>query len=224
MKPCFIELERSKFQRCAFPECIGDAVSQEEAHMKDGTAYYLGACGREGHLEQVQKAQALLVSGIPPKKLHKKKELNIEELFIQPVGKEQKCKLAQWEAYVANPVAETPPPQPKPQAQRRNTATKPEVIPVCAEWAWVERFEWWMQADGKTVRLSRLSPAEFVAAVLAIRDANFARVTVRIAWTKELVSPGVTYSYPEEGLTVGYKSAGLKLDEFKEEAEERGLL
>ncbi len=214
MKPCFIELGLDKYQICICPECACDAVRQTCAALGNGRAYFISSCGTRGHAKYAEDIKQQLSEGADPHSL----PIEIEELFIKPPDKEEKCKLLQWEEFEANPEEAAPLPQPKPQAQRRNEAK------VCDEWAWVSRMDWWMDAEGSMVRLRSLRIDELVSSVLAIRDLNFSRVTKRIAWTKQLVVPKVKYEYPEEELSVGYQEAGLKLDEFQEEANERGLL
>lgn len=217
MDPYFIDLGLDKFQICSCPGCDYDASNELCAKLKNGTEYYLASCERRGHKKRTQDVKQLLEQGITVTRLHTQGLINQEEVFIKPSGKNQKCKFLQWKAFKANPHVEEPAPKP----QKLNDE---KVHKVCKNWKWVPRMDYWMNERGEQVRLSRLPLAQLVSSVFAIRDANFGRVTKRIAWTKSLVEQRIRYTYPTEELLVGYKEAGLKLEEFKEEAEERGLL
>jgi hypothetical protein len=122
----------------------------------------------------------------------------------------------QWKEYQKNPDTEPEMPQPP----------KPEevIVEVCKDWVWLSRYERWMDIEGNHVRLSSLPLDQFVCSAVAIRKANYARITSRVKWTEMLVLPKTPIPYPTAELEVGYQEAGIKLDEFKEEAAERGLL
>lgn len=217
MEPYFIDLGLDKFQICSCPGCDYDASNEVCAKLKSGTEYYLASCERRGHKKRTQDVKQLLEQGVNVNQLHTQGLINQEEVFIKPPDKDQKCKFLQWQAYKDNPRLEEPPPQPK-KLETNN------VHSVCKNWKWVPRMDYWMNERGDQVRLSRLPLAQLVSSILAIRDVNFGRVTKRIAWTKSLVEPRIKFTYPKEELLVGNVEAGLKLEEFKEEAEERGLL
>ena len=223
MEPYFISTQLDKFQMCICPGCSGDATSQVSAKMEDGTNYYLAACYRKSHRKQSKEAKEALEEGQKPESLHVSKALNVDELFIQPPGRDQKCKIQQWIAFKADPVAPVPVPQPPAaaQAQRQNTE---KVYPVSKNWEWEHRMGWWKRADGRRVRIERLPLNELICTVQAIQEQNFVRITKKLAWIRMLVRQKINYTYPEEALEVGYAEAGLKLEEFKDEAEARGLL
>jgi hypothetical protein len=81
-----------------------------------------------------------------------------------------------------------------------------------------------MTVEGGPVHISKLSSEELLDAVLAIRKANFARITARISWIRDIEPRGrVRHVYPEEALAVGFKMAGFKLEEMREVLESRAL-
>ena len=215
MEPLFIDLKLDKFQLCICPDCAGDAVKEIQVELKDGTVYFLASCDRKGHLLNVEEAAQELHNGLKPRALHVAHQIDIQSLFIKPPEKEQKCKFVQWQKKTQTKIRPIPPALRGPSS---GTQT------VCNTWQWMYRFEWWMDADGKKVRLRRLPLAQLVSSILAIRKHNFARITKKIAWTKVLVLPTIQFVYPETLLDVGSIEASRKLEEFREEAEERGLL
>jgi len=223
MEPYFIPTGLGKFQMCICPECSGGVTSQVTVTIEGGDIYYLASCGRRSHCAKAKEAQEALEKGHDPRVLHAANVLDIEEIFIQPFGKTEKCKLLQWIAFKADPAAAAPIPEPPKisQAQQREEETLHQVN---KEWGWEARMGWWRRANGKRVRIERLPLNEFICSVQAIQAANFSRVTKRIAWIKQLVRQKINYEYPAEALEVGHAEAGRKLEEFQEDAEIRGLL
>lgn len=217
MEPYYIDLGLDKFQICVCHGCPADASRELSAELRNGVIFYLGVCESEEHFNQVVKIKKRLAKGDTPGDLDKNKLLDLDDLFICPPGKDQKCKVAQWEAFKADPHAKPKMPQP-PKMAKQNS------FKACKEWEWVHRFDRWMTIEGKEVRLERLPLAQFISAALAIQKTNFSRITTKTKWVRMLVKPEIVYTYPEEQLLVGHHEAGLKLGEFKDEAEERGLL
>ena len=205
-----IPLELGKFQMCACPTCDRDAVRQRIATSPGGQKYYLGVCLIESHYTDLDETVRELEAGITTKELQAKGLVDTASIFIQQVGSESKHRVA----FIAPPQRSQPLPVSK---------VKPDVTPA-ANWSWEARPDRWMRLNGASVRLSALSDTELVSACLTIRKANFTRVTSKLSWIKELVSPRETVPYPLDKMEVGTHEAAWKLEEFKQEAEERGLL
>jgi hypothetical protein len=96
--------------------------------------------------------------------------------------------------------------------------------PVCENWEFVYNLYEWMDVNGKIVPIKRLPNKEFVDSIWALIHANFAKVGTTLAWAKQLPTFGVAFAYPREALDVGARDAKDKLEEFYENAEERGWL
>jgi len=224
MTPYFIPLELDKFQVCSHTGCGYDATSQHKCVMEDGTVYYASSCSRRGHPKRVKEALQRLKEGMDVRSLHRAKLLNTEELFIQPAGKDQKCKWEQWEEHLLHPESEAPPPILAPQASRRRRAGNSRVFDVSRQWCWEYHPGFWRDADNKKVRLQALPLAQLVASVRGIMKTNFKRAGSRLAWTKELTDIRVAYTYPEGAFDVEKAEASRKLEEFQEEAQRRELI
>lgn len=218
MKPFFLDSGLHKFQICGYPGCEKDAKTE----IVFNNAYSIGVCADSTHIAALEEIKRTYES-TPSIKVFKK--LNIEELFFFPKEMEgKKCKYLQW-----TKRDETPPPQkekpptPKPVKLASSPIKESPPVKIVEGWKWVTNFGRWMTVEGRVVQLSTLPTDELTRSIIMIRDLNFGRVTARIAWTKEIISR-VAYQYPENELTVGSNVAGEKLEEFKEAAEERGLL
>jgi hypothetical protein len=210
MEPCFIPLDFHKFQVCGCVDCGFDATAECVVVNAKGETYYVGTC--EAHTTTVQSAIEHLKGRTSPHTLEKKKLLAIDELFIQPAGKNEKCKFLQWESYQQNPDEEAPVPQPP----------KEILLEATEDWEWIENHKWWMSVEGEPLHMSKLETEELIGAVLAIREKNFSRITKRIEWIRSLKLEGKNrYVYPDDKLDVGYRVAGLKLEEFREVLEKR---
>jgi hypothetical protein len=96
--------------------------------------------------------------------------------------------------------------------------------PVCDDWTFVSNLYEWMDKDGNVVSIKQLPDKEFVDSVWALLHANFSKVGTTLAWAKQLPTFGVAYAYPREVLAVGARDAKDKLEEFYENAEERGWI
>lgn len=219
MQPFFLDPGLHKFQICGCPDCDKDA----KAEIMFGGAYSMGVCADPTHIETMEAIKREYESA-PSMKLLKK--LNLEELFIFPDDSEgKKCKYLQWiKRDDTPPPQKEKPPELKPTIPTKSSPIKESPpIKIIEDWKWVNNFGRWMTVEGKVVQLSSLSTDELTRSIVMIRDLNFGRVTSRVAWTKEIIS-SVSYQYPQEELTVGSKMAGEKLEEFKEIAEERGLI
>jgi hypothetical protein len=94
--------------------------------------------------------------------------------------------------------------------------------PVCPDWEFIANMYEWMDKDGKVVPIKKLSDKEFVDSVWALIHTNFAKVGPTLAWAKQLPTYGAAYDYPRGAIGVGAKDAKEKLEEFYENAEERG--
>jgi len=236
--PFFLREKLAKYQLCCHPECEGDARTEVSVTLQDGSAYFLAFCDRKGHSEFRDSNCKDLASGThTPESLSEAEQLNIEHLFYRPPGhKKVKCKYLQWVKYlksIEDEVAarEKSVPLAVPEAQARTIESKrakaAESRAKTREskkgWSWVGNIDRWMNVRGEIVRIDKLSTAELICAIWAIRDNNFSRITKRIAWTKKLSEPKEIYLYPPEELSVGYEIAGDKLEEFLEVVEERGL-
>lgn len=212
MKPLFIPLDLNKFQICCIPGCDMDAAVEFKVERKDGSMLYITACGEPEHRAQAQSACEALTGNLSPRKC---KDVNLEELFIHPAGKKEKCKFLQWEH--RDKIEE-------PKEELKVTVTKTPIreVEITEDWVWVTNLYKWMSVDGQVVPIKALSQEEFSMAAKSILRANFSRITKQRAWVEELREFPVKYKYPEGALEVGYKIAGDKLDEFYQVAEERG--
>lgn len=122
--------------------------------------------------------------------------------------------------YEMRATEEVKPPSKK-HAAEQPVQPAPEV---CKNWEYVVNMYEWMDKDGNVVPIKRLSEKEFVDSVWALIHANFAKVGTTLAWAKQLPSFGVAYAYPREELAIGARDAKEKLEEFYENAGERGWL
>ena len=96
---------------------------------------------------------------------------------------------------------------------------------VTVSWRWVDDFDYWMSTEGQVILLSALSDDELLDSMQAIRLANFTRFSKTIAWLKDLYENNPPkHLYPNAELQVGRPEALTKLEQFREEAVERGML
>jgi len=210
------------------PGCGCDAVAEKDLPTGEGVIY-ITVC--EKHKREKVDRENFLISNY-----------DVENLFFRPAGfASTKCKYHLWRQFVERLEKETlegplPEPKRKPQAPRQTyaAASTPaddsltplppkEELRAVDTWTWVSNFGRWMTMTGETSRISSLSDKELIGAALAIQQANFKRITARIAWVKELESmPVVVYPAPE--VDVGFKEAGEKLEEFEEELRERKII
>jgi hypothetical protein len=112
----------------------------------------------------------------------------------------------------------------KQEKKKPGTVVKENSPPVCDDWEFVYNIDEWMGTDGKVVPIKKLPEKEFVDSVWALIHANFSKVGTTLAWAKQLPTHGAAYAYPREALAVGARDAKDKLEEFYENAEERGWL
>jgi hypothetical protein len=108
--------------------------------------------------------------------------------------------------------------------KQRQEQPKQPAPPVHADWEFVANMYEWMDKDGKIVPIKKLPDKEFVDSVWALIHMNFAKVGPTLAWAKQLPTFGTPYDYPKEAIGVGARDAKEKLEEFYENAEERGWL
>jgi len=227
--PLYIREQLDKFQICSCPKCGQDAVKEVVARMGDGTIFFLASCSEKDHVILCEKNKLDLLSGMyTPQKLVDENRLELEELFFQPAGHQNlKCKYSQWITYLKElekEVSERSVVQPNKIKKQEKAAIRSSTVKAPEYWTWIENIDKWMNTEGNIVRIANLHNDEFISAVQAIIRINFSRVTKRVLWTKELLRPIMLYEYPEEELNVGAKMAGEKLEEFREEASDRGLI
>lgn len=214
----YVPLELHKFQQCAVEGCDIDAAAEFMIQRPDGVTFYMGACDASAHQDRVITGLESIGGKSSPHSISKKK-LRVDQLYIQPKGENEKCKFLEWELI-----------------QRAEPEKKVPVAPIfinpdgtvktCGDdWKWIDQHMWWMDVEGKSIHISKLSTPELIWAAIAIREANFQRITKRVAWTRELIPQGnVRYEYPANLVNVGSKKAGFKLEEFGKEASTRGLV
>ena len=209
---CCIHLKKSA-EACGY-----DASEEVVAECRDGSKIHIPVCSNPEHQREAVVAKKLIEQGKDPKVLE---TLEWAWLFIQPPESSEKCKLPNWELYL-----EAPPPailEPRKILSTKSIAAPVIVVhEAMVGWTWVDDIDKWMSITGEVVRISKLSNAEFIAAALAIRDAN--GITKRTAWVKDLVPPREGYRWPANALKVGTERAGNKLDDFKDSADDRGLI
>lgn len=215
MTAIHLSLGIAKFQRCSVLGCGRDAVDAFRAQTKDKNTFHFGICAKADHKESLlcmspgceQKTITQLIQGATVDK---------ETIFIQPAGIDWKCRWLGWKDS-----------KKKGPTQRRNGPDgEAEVVAfrVYPSWEWIRNYRRWMDVEGQLVSLRKLSVEEFVSSAVALREANYLRVTKRVSWVSLLVFGERRYLYPRKEMEVGSALAGDKLDEFKEEAETRGLL
>lgn len=108
------------------------------------------------------------------------------------------------------------------EAVRAKHAVQEDSPPVCENWEFVPNMYEWMTVEGKILPIKKLPEKEFVDSVWALVHANFSKVSSKMAWVKGLPTFGVPYSYPREALAIGAGDAKEKIEEFYENAVERG--
>ena len=209
----YIPLGLGKFQICVCVGCNRDAATQLIASTPGGQKYYLSVCDLKTHYARVTKASNQLKTGMAIKDLCSMGLVDTGLIFVQEAGREDKCK-----------VGSITPTQRRNREKPSIPAKSSQVKAASTAWDWEARPGRWMRLDGTCVKLSALPTAELISSCIAIQKANFVRITSKISWIKGLVSPRVPISYPIDKLNVGTHEATWKLEEFKQEAEERGLL
>lgn len=113
--------------------------------------------------------------------------------------------------------------EPKQQSRKSHPEHPAQPAPqVCENWEFVANMYEWMDKDGKVVPIKKLSDKEFVDSVWALIHMNFAKVGPTLSWAKQLPSFGTAYDYPREAIGVGARDAKEKIEEFYENAGERG--
>lgn len=226
--PFFPVKETHKFSVCGIATCDCDAVAEKDCPTGEGVVY-IPVCEKHKR-EKINKED------------FKVTDYAVEHLFFRPAGfASTKCKYHLWRQFVERlekEVFEGPqlepkrkPAAPPRQALSFGTAESPEILtpPKKEElravdtWMWVSNFGRWMTITGETAKLSSFSDNELIGAALAIQQANFKRITARIAWVKKFEGMPVAV-YPESEIDVGFKEAGEKLEEFEEELRERNVV
>lgn len=213
MEPHYINKALDPFQVCAFPGCGKDATEETEAPVDANLQYFVTACAEHGR--DMSLVVSLLTSGKKPETIGRKKQVDVEELFVSPPGQSGKCRYAQWVAHkkeIHAPQATSTPPQ----KERKTHAVQ--------DWTWPLNRDRWRTTEGTVVPLEHLRLAELVSAIFEIRAVNFPTIFPSIAWTKQLTLPEFIFTYPEEELAVGVKLAKQKLADMQEEALQRNLL
>lgn len=206
MPAIYLPLGVAKYQICSVPECGRDAKAEHYATSKGGTKYALGVCELSSHEDHIKSVcRGLENSTIAHTEVDKK------TIFRVHAGASQKCKLS---------GSSKQPPAP---AQQRKKGSSRRVATASDSWVWVPNFNKWMSVTGRTVFISKIQTSELVAAAIAVRNANFKTQTKSVSWVCQLVK-GKPYFLPEESLAVGCTMALGKLEEFREELEERGVL
>lgn len=112
----------------------------------------------------------------------------------------------------------------KQEMRTRSPVIREDSPPVCEDWEYVYNLYEWMTVVGKVVPIKKLPEKEFVDSVWALVHVNFSKVGRTMAWVKQLPAFGAPYAYPKEALDVGARDAKDKLEEFYENAEERGWI
>jgi hypothetical protein len=230
-------LDRDKFEVCCVPTekshhaCWRDAKEDVVAELKDGTAYYLPVCDDPQHLALAKEAQRKLAKGVS---LDNLSQYVVKlQVFIKPVElQDKKCKITQWENFqkrkLTLPVEDV---LAKPIKKNKVEIQVPErkinvVHTAVPRWEWVDDIGRWMDIKGNRVALSHLSDKEIRHTALAIRDANFQKISKNVAWTKEIHIEGdhEGFVFPEDALKVGARVAIEKLEDFRIECKRRGYI
>jgi hypothetical protein len=98
-----------------------------------------------------------------------------------------------------------------------------DAIKAVENWTFIDDYNRWRDIKGSVVKLKELSDDEFLDAMYALKEANFAKRGSTIDWMKDLRGKPCKYTYPKEMLKVGKNRALAKLEEMQEVAVERGL-
>jgi len=189
----------AKYVRCCTYDnegrvCNGDAVVDYAMTKPDGTRVYIPLCGKRSHLARGYRFKCKLEQGKAPEEID---DLNPKRLRYRHPGKK-----------IITPAV------PKVPAKKTTKG-----------WHWVDDFDHWMNVEGQVVRIRDLEDHELLDAMHAIRRSNFTRYSKTIAWLKELFeNDPPKYEFPGEELQVGRGEALAKLEQFREEAVERGML
>lgn len=188
-----------KYVRCCTYDsdgkvCNGDAVVDYAMTKPDGTRIYIPLCGKRAHLARGYRLKCKLEQGKAPEDIE---DLNPKRLYYRQPGKKT-----------------ITPAVPKVSAKK-----------TVDGWRWVEDFDRWMNVEGQEVWIRDLEDHELIDSMHAIRRSNFTRYSKTIAWLKELYENNPPkYDFPKEELQVGREEALAKLEQFREEAVERGML
>jgi len=204
----YLRARQSNYIGCAVTGCSKDCCVELVAMRKDGSRIYIPACQK--HISQAHTAKRDLESGKEPREVRVQvqvkgekvlKPLSLCELFYRAPGEQIKHR----------------------SEEEQEILDKARVV---KKWKWVEDFDMWMNAAGKTVPLKDLEYKELEDSALLIRRVNIQRRTKKIQWITELekIAPPIQYAYPEDELEVGMEMAYAKLDEFYEEYRSRGVL
>ncbi len=189
----------TKYVRCCCLDkegktCPNHAVVDYALTQKDGTRIYIPVCSHRSHLPHGFNFKRKLEQGKAPEDIE---HLNPKRLRYRHAGTKT----------ITPAVPEVP---------AKKTAKG---------WHWIDDFDRWMNVSGKTVPIRDLEDDEILDAMHAIRRSNFTRYSSTIAWLKELFeNDPPKYDFPEEELQVGRAEALTKLEQFREEAVERGML
>lgn len=221
MGPYFLDLALDKYEVCCAVQhggelCECDASEELVAHHPDGTTLYIPICQDKLHRLKAIAAKRAIEGGASPSSLT---EVSYHGIFLQPQGLDRKCKSTEWDRFSMSVPEVTVAPKKKPVSKPAESS-----IPVPAKWSWVDKMNYWMDADGQVKRLRDISKHHLILTAIAIRDSNYQSCPKKISWTKNLISPNFKILYPEDKLQVGAREAGSKLEEFEEALTELGCL
>jgi hypothetical protein len=233
---CWVPLHKDKFEVCCVPDdkshhaCWRDASEEVIAEFKDGKAYYLPVCNNPDHLHLAEEAKKKLMKGVSIEELSK--YVVKQQVFLKPSEiLDRKCKIIQWEVFQKRKLALPPEAIEVPTVTAKKKTAPPPEAPVittvhkaAAKWEWIDGIGRWMNIKGKIESVSSLSDKELRHTAIAIRDANFQKISKNISWTKELRFDGdyEGFSFPEDALKVGSRVAVEKLEDFRIECKRRG--
>lgn len=200
------------FQVCCVKDCVYDAEEEYEIARPDKQVFYLAACAK--HVDEVYNGLCDELSG--RKKPENVKGIALDNLFVQcPENAKMKMK------YLVQKGLPCITPPPPPPGEKEEAPTQQQAVDA---WEWVYDDECWMDVGGKVVPLSNLHGDELISSILGIAAATYVRTPKWLRWIKNLIPPKTPVVYPIGCFEQAAADIRIKLEEFEEEAEARGLL
>lgn len=191
------------FQLCCVKGCGYGAETEYELTRPDKQVYYLAACPK--HDSRVGDEFCKKLSG--RKRPENYSELSLDNLFVQdPENARLKVKYR----VLAHLTKDKPRP--------------PETVTAHPDWGWVPEDNFWMSTDCIVVHMCDLPLGELVCSVQHIVHSSYKRVPKWLNWIKLLPRIEVHATYPEGTFNVSDADIRVKLEEFEEEFERRGLI
>ena len=201
-----------KYQVCCVKDCGYDAEEEYSITRPDKQVFYLSACA--AHVDVVYGELCDALSG--RKKPENVKGLALDTLFVQdPENAKMKVKYL-----IQQGLSSVVPPVPEEEVSEPTAKVKHSF----SAWEWVHDDEYWMNAKGHTVPLRTIPNDELICSILCIVQANYARIPKWLSWTKGLLKPEVPVVYPTGALEADSADLRLKLEEFEDEVDARGLI